>query len=158
MKNLLMKNFSILFCSISLLIVYEGCDNSVTFQPKGDYISGYAVFADTNFMSGNGFYAIALYSCQGSPMTSIPYKTDSINMNGLSNPYYWRIECKDNGNYYLAVVWKESISANEIPMVLGTYGCDTTHFCHEHKAIGFPNFTGANYNILCWPDSTRKLN
>ncbi len=158
MNNLLIKNFSALFCCIFLLLIFKGCDYPVTYQPTGDYISGYAIFTDTDFMHGNGYYAIALYSCKGSPLTSIPYNTDTIKMDSLTNEYYWRIACEDKGNYYLAVVWKETASSHEIPMVLGTYGCDTTHFCHEHKVIAFPNFTGANYNILCWADSTKRLN
>jgi hypothetical protein len=160
MKNFNFGNFSACFFCILILVtaLFNGCDYPDTYQPKGDYISGYAVFADTNFITSSGYYAVALYSCQGSPMTSIPIKTDTIKMDGLTNPYYWRIGLDQKENCFLAIVWKESSSLNEIPVVLGTYGCDTSHYCTEHKVIAFPNYTGANYNILCWADTTKRLN
>ena len=160
MKNFNFRNFStcIFFILIFVITLLNGCDYPDTYQPKGDYISGYAVFADTNYSSTAGYYAVALYSCQGSPMSTVPIKTDSIKMDGLTNPYYWRINLEQKENCFLAIVWKETNSTMEIPKVLGTYGCDTTRHCSDYKVIAFPNYTGANYNILCWADINKKLN
>lgn len=154
-KNLSAYLFFIILFLFSQII---GCDYPTTFQPKGDYISGWATFADTNYASGPGYYAVALYSCGNSPMSVAPIKTDSIPMSGLFNPFYFRISLSGDNNCYLAVVWKHTTSEHEIPVVLGTYGCDTTRNCSDYKVIAFPNFTGASYNMTCWADTTKKLN
>jgi len=160
MKNLFIRILSSYFVSISILVAtqFTGCDYPNTFQPKGDYISGWATFADSNYASGPGYYAVALYTCEKSPMSNVPIKTDSLNISGHSNPFYFRIDLTGDYSCYLAIVWKHSTSEHEIPVVLGVCGCDTLRNCSEYKVIAFPNYTGANYNIICWADTTKKLN
>jgi hypothetical protein len=146
----------VLHISFTLIIgLLIGCDDSGVYQSKGDYINGYAIFTDTSFIPYGGYYAIALYSNQGSPYHSIPLKTDSLQLKGFTNPYHFRIYFEDKQTCYLAIVWKRSASTGEVPFILGTFGCDTSYSCLNFKPVVFPNYTGANYNIICWPDTTR---
>ncbi len=153
-----MNKYLLLLFLAAAIYSIVGCDDSMSYQPKGDYISGYAVFADTNFVNQGGYYAVALYSTQKTPYTSVPHKSDSLKMSGFSNPYYFRINNGEKESCYLAIVWKKSSNSDEIPLVLATFGCDTTDNCQQHKLITFPNFTGMNYNIICWADTSKKLN
>jgi len=144
--------------SVILIILFAficGCDETgMNYQANGDYISGYASFMDTNFAHGGGYYAIALY--ESSPMQGSPTILDTLVFNG-SNPYSYRISYGGSNNMYAAVVWMRS-SGNSNPIILGTYGCDTTQHCSNPNSIAFPNYSGSNYNILCWADTTRRLN
>ena len=152
MKNILLKYLSFLTLAITLI---AGCEDAgMNYQSNGDYISGYVSFLDTNFSHNGGYYGIALYRDQ--PASSTPVKVDNLNYAGV-NPFYYRVTWEQSENLYAAVVWVRS-SGNNNPIVLGIYGCDTTQHCSNSKPIPFPNYTGANYNILCWADTTRKLN
>jgi hypothetical protein len=138
-----------------LITSISSCGSDLGMQPEGNYISGYAIFVDTNFIHGDGYYAIALYGSGNSPYSTAPLQTSRIEMVGKLNPYYYRITWDGSGNCYGAIVWMNN--NNNPPLILGTYGCDTNRNCSNHKVISFPNYTGANYNIICYADTTRKL-
>ena len=138
----------------ALAFLSFSCDFSDNYYPKGDYISGYITFVDTNFMSSGGYYAVALYSNQSSPYNSIPLTTDTLKIAGATSPYNYRIYYENKSACFLGIIWERTTSESEIPRVLGTYGCDTSYSCTDFKSINFPNFTGANYDVICWTDTT----
>ena len=140
---------------ILVVALIGGCDESgMNYQPKGDNISGYAYFIDTNFAHGGGYYAIALF--ENSPIHSVPVVVDTLNLTG-ANPFYYRISYEGTNNMYASVVWMRSTGSIS-PLILGTYGCDTAQHCLNAETIPFPNYTTSNYNIACWADTTRRLN
>lgn len=148
-----MNTIYIIFLTLGLLLL-QACDDT-TFQPKGDYISGYVVFADTNVVH-SGYYEVGLYQIQNEPFSCLPIKSEIIEMKASGSCYY-RINCDCSGNYYAAVFWVENTYGLANPIVLGSYGCDTTHNCAHPQPIAFPNFTGANYTILCWADTSKRI-
>jgi hypothetical protein len=154
--NMNFKTFflAIIFSTGLILIQSCGIDDS-PMQPKGDYISGYAYFVDNNYLNQGGYYAVALYDNNPAPFSYNPVKIENIDMSTL-NPHYYRLNWDGTGSYYAAVVWVRG-NGTSVPIVLGTYGCDTTHGCSDNKIIAFPNFTGADYNIRCWNDTTQRL-
>ena len=133
------------------------CNDNITFQPEGDYISGFATFVDTNYLCHLGHYAIALYPAGAHPFYSQPVECRYINMSEGNNPFYFRVSHEGKGDFILAVVWKIDSTNYYNPIPLGTYGCDTSHQCTRHKIVEFPNFTGLDYNILCWSDTSKRL-
>lgn len=149
-----MRTIYITFLTLGLMLL-QACDDT-TFQPKGDYISGYAWFVDTNIVPG-GYYEIALYQNQNEPFSCLPTNTEVMDIRSLSSCYY-RIHCSGSGTYYVAVIWVENTKELTNPIVLGVLGCDTTHNCVHPNPIEFPNFTGADYNIYCWADTSKRLN
>ena len=147
------KHITYFFIS-TITFLYISCDYSGDYYPKGDYISGYISFVDSNFILSGGYYAVALYSNQSTPYHSVPLTTDTLHTAGASSPYHYRIYWENKSTCYLGIVWKRTSGESEIPRVLGIYGCDTSYSCTDFKSIFFPNYTGANYNIICWTDTT----
>jgi hypothetical protein len=154
MKKNIIKSFLFLITSCIFL---HSCDYPNEYQPKGDYISGNAVFIDTNFIRSGGQYKIALYKNRPNPFDTLPVKAEIIDT-GYVCINYFRIYWERQDNLFVAVIWARSEDINKNPIVLGTFGCDTTHHCTESKLIAFPNFTGADYGFLCWADTSKKLN
>jgi hypothetical protein len=153
-KNSIKKYFPYL---IFFALIFAACNDDITFQPQGSYISGYASFIDTNYLYHKGHYAVALYPIESPPFYSQPVECQLINMNEGGNPYYFRISHDGKGCFYLAVVWKIDSTNYYAPILLGTFGCDTSHSCTNHKIVEFPNFTGFDYNITCWSDTSKRL-
>jgi hypothetical protein len=141
-----------------LLMFMQSCsDNSL--QPSGDYISGWVTFSDTNFLKG-GYYAISMYENKSNPFSSMPLESDSLPMKKYRNGrmVYYRFTYEGSGSYYFGVTWIQiPLNPNVRPPVLATLGCDTNINCNDHEIIMFPNFTGANYNIFSWTDTTKRL-
>lgn len=140
------------------MFLIQSCDmTDLTVQPKGDYIDGTAIFIDSNFIRSGGHYGLALYNNNPSPFGYQPVFIDTINLGGIvqGGYYKYRMNWSGSGAYFAAVVWLRN--AGGMPIVLGTYGCDTSHSCSASKVIAFPNFTGANYNITCWNDTLKSL-
>ncbi len=62
------------------------------------------------------------------------------------------------GKYYLAATWSSYPRVEEeIPIVLGTYGCDTNAGCTEHKMILYPNYQGNFRNFSSNTDLGKRL-
>lgn len=136
----------------------QSCTDN-TYQPSGDYISGWVTFKDTNFVKG-GYYAISMYENKSNPFNSMPIKSDSLHLKDIrgGRDVYYRFTNSNSGSYYFGVTWiKLPEDPNFKPIVLGTLGCDTVPNCGNNEIIMFPNFTGASYNIFTWTDTTRRL-
>lgn len=143
---------------ISSVIFFPSCSmDDTSLQPEGNYVSGYAIFMDTNFMHSGGYYAVALYPANTSLFNIQPSYIKEVDMS-KGAPYYFRISCSEQANFNMAIVWVNSQSPGSIPAVLGTLGCDTSTTCHEHTVVPFPNFSGNDYNIRCWADPAHRLN
>lgn len=148
--------FAVLFSAGVILLQSCGIEDS-SMQPKGNYISGYAMFVDTNLYHDGGYYAVGLYNKVQNAFSYNPVTVKGIDLvTQRPNPVYWRIEKGGDGDFYAAIIWVRNNSILP-PIVLGTYGCDTNHTCTSYQLISFPNFTGASYNILCWNDTTNGM-
>ena len=160
MKKLRMRTLLNMIPAAAIGLFLYSCEEP-TFQPAGDYISGYVFFVDTNLISAGGYYAVSVYRNKSQPFDTLPVSIDSLEILRNSNYRYsyYRVECKYSGSYFVAVNWISSPGAlGPPPPVLGTLGCDTAHSCSSHEIITFPNFTGASYDILSWTDTSKKLN
>jgi hypothetical protein len=148
--------YAILF--LSLLYLVESCDD-MSYQPSGNYISGWVTFSDTNFVRG-GHYAISMYANKPNPFDTIPIRSDSLPMKvyGNGRQVYYRFNCNDKASYYFGITWINSnVGPNIRPPGMGTLGCDTSSNCNSYELITFPNFSGADYNIFCWTDTTKRV-
>lgn len=154
MKKRIIIQFSLIaFCSV----LFHSCDNSTEYQPKGNYISGHTIFMDTNFVLHNGHYEIALFRNLQNPFNYEP--VSSAEVSPVKNlAFYYRIYWSGHDDLYLAMIWRSDSVENYCQKILGTFGCDTAHNCIDHKLIAFPNFTGADYDFMCWADTSKKLN
>jgi hypothetical protein len=150
-----------LIASVFVLLLFslQGCSD-MGYQPQGDYISGWVTFTDTALMPG-GYYAISMYANKPNPFDTLPLKSDSLKLELDYSVYkaYYRLSNEIKDSYFFAVTWHEyPVLPYLVPPVLGSWGCDTDRTCTAHKVISFPNYTGASYNILCWTDTSKKLN
>ncbi len=154
-----LKLFFLAAILLMLLFSIQSCTD-MGYQPSGDYISGWVMIYDTNLIPG-GYYAISMYANKSNPFDTLPIKSDSLKLERDYNIYkcYYRINNNINGSYYFAVTWIEyPVQQYDKLPVLGTRGCDTNKDCTNHELISFPNFTGANYNIISWADTAKNLN
>jgi hypothetical protein len=141
---------------LCLSIFMLGCDEP-TYQPQGDYISGYVNFVDTNLVLCNSYYCVSIYRNKSQPFDTLPVTKDSLEIrtNGSQRYGYYRVQNSIKGAYYVAVNWVCILSNRHY--VMGTLGCDTAYSCTNHELIAFPNFTGASYDILSWADTSKRL-
>jgi hypothetical protein len=156
--------YLIIIASFVLTFLYS-CDTPMEPGRSGDKLSGYITHLDTNVVRSNtGFYSISLYSSDlTNPFYRVPVRTDSLNL--TKRPDNFCYESMYNmlgvpaGRYHIAVTWSRYPRVeNEIPLVLGTYGCDTNYSCTDHTIIVYPNFDGNFRNIHSWSDTTRRMN
>ena len=148
---------SLSFCLLAVFIA--ACQTPVDLNPTGDKLSGYVTHINMNLIPG-GYYSVSLYSADSvNPFHRVPVQTDSLNLKRRDNLYetMWSMSGISNGRYYVAATWSRYPKVpNEIPMVLGTYGCDTSASCTDYKVVSFPNYEGVFRNILSWTDTTKK--
>jgi hypothetical protein len=158
MKHKSIGLFVLTIIFLLLLFSLQSCSD-MDFQPSGNYISGWATVNDTALVPG-GYYALSVYESKANTFGYAPIRSDSLKLERHYNDYmvYYRIYDVPKGSYYFAITWIQYPPVGGKLPVLGTWGCDTTHDCTEHKLISFPNFTGASYNILAWADTSKKLN
>ena len=157
------KSINLLVLAVIFLILLfslQSCSD-MGFQAEGDYITGYIMVFDTNFIPG-GYYALSMYANKSNPFDTLPLRSDTLifvhGYDGRSRCQY-RIYDVPKGCYFFAVTWIEyPPRACSILPVQGTWGCDTSRSCTSHKLVTFPNFTGIQYNILAWADTSKKLN
>jgi hypothetical protein len=160
-----MKNLFIAFIPLILLVMMlsvTGCDAPTDLNPPGDDFAGYIYFVDTNFtFSSDGFYAVSLYSDSVELFKKKPLKTDSllaIVKKGSRYEAAYKMHGIPTGKYCIAATWvRYPVSENNIPIVLGIYGCDTSNSCASYKKVIFPNFTGNFHNIFSWADTSRSF-
>lgn len=156
--------YTIAILSFTLVFLYS-CDSPMEPGRSGDKLSGYITNLDTNIIiSSTGYYSLSLFSADSTnPFYRVPVRTDSLGLTKRADGYcyetLYNMTGVSSGKYYLAVTWSHYPRVeNEVPLVLGTYGCDTNYSCTNYKVIVYPNFDGNFRNIHSWSDTTRRLN
>jgi len=144
-----------------ILIIIIGCDVQDINRP-GDKLSGYIRHVDTNLYLNGGFYSVSVYSADSTnPFLRVPIRTDSIHqLVRVDFQYYspYDMDGIQPGRYYVAATWSRYPRIpNEIPIVLGTFGCDTSASCTSHTVLVYPDVTGHFRNIISWTDLSKRL-
>jgi hypothetical protein len=86
--------------------------------------------------------------------------TDSVVLGKVGTHYegQYSFDGVPAGNFYVASTWSRYPKVpNEIPIVLGIYGCDTSANCSQPTSVAYPNTQGNFRNITSWTDTTKKL-
>jgi len=153
----------ILYIIAAILIIIIGCESPQDLNRPGDKMDGYITYSDTNLLTINGYYSVSVYNAEvQDPLNRIPIRTDSLKdfyKMGLHYEVMYSMDGIPAGKFYVAATWSRYPKvANEIPIVLGTYGCDTSSSCSSHKVIIYPNTEGNFRNIYAWTDTTKHLN
>ena len=150
--------------AIIIAAVLSGCEAPGDMNRPGDKLSGYVTHFDTNLILSGGYYSISLFSSDSVvPFNKIPVRTDSLRITRrhdyICYETTYSMEGIPAGKYYVAATWSRYPRVqNEIPAVLGIYGCDTAANCTNYTEITYPNFDGNFRNIISWSDTTRKMN
>ena len=156
-----MKQLQIIITVSLFFLLIQSCSNPADMNPPGDQMSGYVTHINDNLIPG-GFYSVSLYSADSvNPFNRVPVATDSLNLTLRQNVFetVYSMTGIQSGNYYVAATWSRYPRIqNEVPIVLGIYGCDTSKSCSTYKVIMFPNYEGVFRNILSWTDTTKRLN
>ena len=154
-----MKN--LLFTVLVVLVLLASCGNPMDINRPGDKLNGYVTHIDTNLIPG-GYYSISVFSADSSaPFHSIPIRTDSLSLKRRDNLYetVYVMNGIPLGRYYIAATWSRYPKVpNEVPMVLGIYGCDTSSACTSNIIVAYPNYEDLSRNITSWTDSTKRMN
>lgn len=152
------------FLLILALILIFGCETPQDLNRSGDKLSGMITHVDTNLYLSGGYYSISLYNADSvSPFNRVPVRTDSLKLTKRHDLIVYETSYDmvgiPAGRYYVAATWSSYPKiSNEIPIVLGTYGCDTSRSCTNHIVLVYPNFEGNFRNILSWTDLAKRLN
>lgn len=144
------------------LFLTQSCDAPPDLNPPGDGLGGQIVFIDTNLITYGGYYAISVYNADSTyPFHRVPYRSDSLQLIRRDYVYdaFYDMSGIGPGNYYVASTWFHYPKIpNERPIVLATYGCDTSNTCNNHIKIHYPNFEGVYRNIISWTDTAKGRN
>ncbi len=144
-----------------VLIYIAACDSPMEPGRSGDKLSGYVSTMDSNLVLNGGFYSVSIFNADlPNPFTQIPVRTDSLNMKKRDYIYDtpFTMEGVPDGRYYIAATWSVyPRNPNEVPIVLGTYGCDTASNCSNHILVVYPNYDGQFRNLLSWTDLGKRL-
>ncbi len=139
-----------------------GCSMPDDLNRPGDKLTGYITHIDTNLMLSGGFYSVSVYNAELSdPFNKVPVRTDSMKLTRRDALYEssYDMDGIAPGKYHVASTWSRYPRVeNEVPIVLGTYGCDTSASCTDHKIIVYPNLEGNFRNITSWTDLAKALN
>jgi hypothetical protein len=130
------------------LIYMIGCETPQDLNRPGDSLSGAVWMIDTNIMLNGGYYTVS-------------FRTDSLDLVHLAHSYDtpFHMTGIPPGRFFLAATWSSYPRIqNEVPIVLGTYGCDTSRNCTNHQVIVFPNYDGVGRFFYCWTDLSKRLN
>ncbi len=151
-----------LIISILLLVFYAGCEMPQDLNVPGDNLKGYVTHVDTNLITDGGFYSVSVFNADSTdPFHRVPVMVDSMTLTRLGDRYWstYSMSGIPNGNFYVAATWSRYPRIpNEVPIVLGTYGCDTSATCTTHILIMYPNFQGNFRNITSWTNLNKRLN
>jgi len=145
------------------LMIIAGCESPQDLNRPGDKLDGYITYYDSNLSTLHGFYSVSVYNADSTnPFNRVPMKTDSLKNLYKRDLHYEAMYSMDGipeGRIYVAATWSRYPKiTNEIPIVLGTYGCDTNFLCTSHKVIAYPNYQGNFRNIWAWTDTLKKMN
>ncbi|RPI17546.1 MAG: hypothetical protein EHM58_08715 [Ignavibacteriae bacterium] len=149
------------FSLLTIILSVVSCNAPTDLNPPGDNFAGYVYFADSSFAFTDGFYAVSVYEDTIIAFNSKPIKSDSlsgIELIGYNYQARYKVYGIPPGKYFIAATWnKYPVQENDIPIILGTYGCDTNMTCSTHVKLVFPNFTGNYINIISWADTSKKM-
>lgn len=144
-----------------LMFTVSSCESPQDLNRPGDKLDGYVVHIDMNLDTNGGFYSVSLYNADSvNPFNRVPVRTDSMTLVRRDNLYEspFQMDGITSGRYYIAATWSRYPRIpNEVPIVLGTYGCDTSSTCTDHKVVLYPNFQGNFRNIYAWTDLSKRL-
>lgn len=144
------------------LAAFAACDPPVEIDRSGDKLSGYITHIDSTLYLSDGFYTVSVYIADSvNPFNRVPFRTDSLNLQPMGNLWQttYDMDGIPSGRYYIAATWSRYPRVpNEIPVVLGTYGCDTSYNCTDHKMVEYPNYQGNFRNITSWTDPAKRMN
>jgi hypothetical protein len=150
---------TILFLNMIFLI---SCESPQDLNRPGDKLDGYIVHVDMNLDTIGGFYSVSVYSADSvNPFSRVPVRTDSMTLTRRDDLYESRYSMDGIaiGRYHIAATWSRYPRIpNEMPIVLGTYGCDTSFNCTDHTIVVYPNFQGNFRNFISWTDLGKRLN
>ena len=145
---------------VSLLLI-AACGNPTDLNAPGNNMSGYVTTLNMNIIPG-GYYSVSVFSADSTnPFQRIPVRTDSLNLKRRDDLFEttYDLDGIQPGSYYVAATWSRYPKVqNEVPMVLGIYGCDTSASCRDYKVVLYPNYEGVFRNITSWTDSTKRMN
>jgi len=147
---------------LALIVVFSACDPPMEVNRPGDKLSGFVTHNDSILYMSGGYYSISVYNADSlNPFNRVPIRTDSLNLKTRD----WLYETPftmygiASGRYFVAATWsKYPKEPNEVPIVLGTLGCDTIVNCSNHKMLSYPNYEGQFRNIQAWTNPARRLN
>ena len=146
----------------ALIVVFSACDPPMEVNRPGDKLSGYVTHNDSILYMSGGYYSISLYNADSvNPFNRVPVRTDSLNLKTRDWLYEtpFTMNGIPSGRYFLAATWSKYPKVpNEVPIVLGTLGCDTIINCSNHKLLSYPNYEGNFRNIEAWTNPARRLN
>ncbi|KXK55277.1 MAG: hypothetical protein UZ05_CHB002000625 [Chlorobi bacterium OLB5] len=146
---------------VFLLVIISACDPPIDVSRPGDKLSGYVTHIDSILYMNGGYYSISIYNADSTnPFNRVPVRTDSLNLTRrdwlFETPF--TMEGVPSGRYYIAATWSTYPKIpNEIPLVLGTHGCDTNSNCSNHKMVVYPNHEGKFRNLFAWTDPAKRL-
>src|SRR5215510_1339662 len=145
-----------------IIFVLSGCESPQDMNRPGDILAGYITHFDTNLTLSGGYYSISIFSADSVvPFNKIPVKCDSLRLTRrhdlLCYETSYSMSGVPAGRYYVAATWSRiPKNPNEIPIVLGIYGCDTSATCTTYTEVIYPNFDGNFRNIISWSDTTHR--
>ncbi len=146
---------------LALIMILASCESPVDINREGSKLSGYVTHHDSILYLTGGFYSISIYNADSvNPFNRVPVRSDSLNLKKRDWLYETPFDMDNipDGNYYIAATWsKYPRVPNEVPIVLGTYGCDTILNCTAHKMVKYPNYDGKFRNIMAWTDPAKRL-
>lgn len=155
----MMKYITIIL--LGFIMILASCESPVDINREGSKLSGYVTHYDSILYMTGGFYSVSIYCADSiNPFNRVPVRTDSLNLKKRDWLYETTYDMDNvpEGRYYIAATWsKYPRVANEIPVVLGTYGCDTIINCSAFKMVEYPNYDGKFRNITAWTDPAKRL-
>ncbi len=147
--------------SLVILILFAACGNPEDLNRPGDNLTGYITHINQDTIAG-GYYSISIFSADSTnPFNRVPVRTDSLNLKKRDYVFETSFDMNgiQQGVYYVAATGSRYPKVpNEIPMVLGKYGCDTSFSCRDYISIAYTNYEGKFRNIISWTDTTKRMN
>lgn len=142
---------------------FSSCELPQDLNRTGDKLTGYITHIDTNLILGGGYYSVSVFSAEGDhdPFCKPPIRCDSLHLTKRDHLYESTYDMNGipEGKFIVAATWTHyPIRPNEIPLVLGTLGCDTTRNCEQHTVLYYPDYHGNFRNFLSWTDTAKCFN
>lgn len=158
-----MRVFFSSICFSLFVLLFQECENPADLNPPGDKMGGIITLVDTSLIRGGGYYAVSIFSADSvNPFERIPLMSDSLILTKRDNAVYesmFELSGIPGGGFYVACTWiKYPAETDCVPIVLGTYGCDTLHGCSANTIVYFPNYQGIYRDLYSWTDTSKRMN